>query len=54
MNKCESDNNGICMSMLCLSDRDCGSRKKDGAPNYGYLYSNPARREKCKETRKKR
>ena len=46
-NKCESANEGICMSMLCLIDWDCGCRDKKGAPNYDYNLNNePAKKEK--------
>ena len=44
MNKCESDNNGVCMSMLCLTDRKCNSRMKDDRPNYDYNYYGPIQR----------
>lgn len=34
--KCESEKDGICLSMLCLLDTDCGARDEKGRPKYDY------------------
>jgi len=35
--KCEFDNDGICISVICLeSNKKCSSRKENGCPNYNH------------------
>lgn len=32
--KCEFDNNGECLALVCYSDQKCNSRDKNGNPIY--------------------
>lgn len=46
--KCPYDINGVCHSMMCLENTECGSRLKSGAPNYEYNDTKPAQRKATK------